>query len=437
MSQPHNPYKFDRRLLEFATDKQREVLEAWLEHKSVRKAAAALGLSGTGNISSIIAVIVRKAARRGYEPSAQLTNVLPEGQVVKGVSRLENDEGELKEQWVKSTREGMDPADVPSIPEPRHITKTAKLFDSEGKVIQHWISEKPEERERENLWIDFARQIATEIPRLIEIPESKAFKRKDLLAVYPIGDHHLGMMAWGMETGDADYDVKISEKRLDDAVQHLIAQAPACGQALVAFMGDFLHYDPPMAVTPKSRNVLDSDSRPAKMVRVGVRMMRNVIDLALLRHGHVHVIVEFGNHDPGSTVFLQEILRCLYEGNPRVTVDCGPGHYHFYEFGLNLIGTTHGDARGVKLEGLPLLMATDVPAAWGRTKYRTVLTGHIHKDKVVDIMGCLVESLRVLAARDAWAHNEGYRTMAEMKMILYHRDHGEVQRCKVRPAMFE
>jgi hypothetical protein len=188
-------------------------------------------------------------------------------------------------------------------------------------------------------------------------------------------------------------------------------------------------------VTPTNRNLLDTDGRYPKMVRVAIRCMRYLVEAARRRHGSVHVIVEIGNHDLSSSIFLMECLANLYENEPRVTIDTSPRHFHYFHFGKNLVGTHHGQS--VKMEKLPLIMATDQPELWGSTEHRYLWTGHVHHDQAKDIEGCRVESFRVLAPQDAWASNKGYRARRDMKAIVLHREYGEVARHIVNPAMLE
>ena len=124
-----------------------------------------------------------------------------------------------------------------------------------------------------------------------------------------------------------------------------------------------------------------------------------------------------------------------YEKNPRVTFDDGPGRFHYHQFGDVLIGVTHGDT--VKPEKLGELMATDRPKEWGETTFRYWLTGHIHNRKVYELSGCMVESFRTLAPKDAWTASMGYRSGRDMYSIAIHKRFGEVERHRTDIIMLE
>src|SRR5690606_12482336 len=114
----------------------------------------------------------------------------------------------------------------------------------------------------------------------------------------------------------------------------------------------------------------------------------------LEHHAKLHVIVVAGNHDESTAVVFREMLAGHYETEPRVTVDVSPSKFHYFRFGKNLQGYTHGD--GIKLERLPLIMATDRPEDWGATRHRSWITGHVHHDQCKDVQGVKVESVRVI-----------------------------------------
>lgn len=316
------------------------------------------------------------------------------------------------------------------------FSRRSSLIDAEGNILQQWLIEKPEEKARLEAWREAARVLAEPLPRVEPIAAPTGPMLDELLTLYPIGDHHTGMLAWRYETG-ASYDLDIAERLLTDAMSHLVAVTPPTEEAVVAFLGDFLHYDSMEAVTPAHRHLLDADGRFPKVFSAGLRLMRRTIETAAARHGRVRVIVEIGNHDTSSAIVLMIALANIYENDPRITVDTSPKHFHYYEFGKVALGTHHGHGRAAKAEQLPGIMAADQPEMWGRTRHRYWHTGHVHHQSVKDHPGCTTESHRILPPEDAYAANEGYRSRRDMKAIVYHRDFGEVGRNTVNPSMLE
>lgn len=385
--------KIDPGLYQFCTPRQEEILKAIESAGSTYKAAAELDIH-RGYVQSVLNRVRMKAARMGHSPDHDMTRQVPEGYHIRGVSSLYNKDGALAAQWVKSNID-------------RDHTQQMLEAMVEG--------------------------FRAELPQYGPAPKPRA-KRDDLMVGYPIGDHHFGGLVWAAEAG-GDWDLEIAQKSLLSAMACLVQASMPASSSLIAVLGDYFHYDGMQALTPTSGNLLDTDTRYPKMVRIGIMCLRGIIDMALRRHAQVHVIVEVGNHDLASSIFLMECIRVAYENEPRVSVDTSPRQFHYHRFGKNLIGTYHGHK--VKPVDLPLIMATDQPEDWGATEHRTWWSGHIHHKHVHDIQGCTVESFRVLPPGDEYAYNLGYRSKREMNAITYHQEHGEVGRSKVNPKMFE
>lgn len=384
----------DPRLRAYATDRQWEVYTAVAEHGSHRKAARALGCD-QALIGRTIQAIKVKAAKAGYAPEYDQPYEAPPGFRSRGVSTLYNRRtGEPILQWHKTAYD--------------HEAQQA-AFDA------------------------FATALAQDLPRVKPIKPPTNLDN-GLMVAYPVGDHHHGMLSWHAETG-GNWDLEISERSLVGAVERLAGVVPKAGQALVALLGDFFHFDGWQAVTPKNRNLLDVDGRFPKVLSAGIRLARQTIEIARRRHGYVHVIIERGNHDEALSVVLAICLAGIYENDPAVSIDTSPQNLHYHRFGKVLIGTTHGDR--IKLDRLPLIMATDRPADWGETAHRYWYTGHRHHTERKDHEGVIVEQFPVLAPNDAHAHALGYRARRAMHAIVYHEQWGEIARHTFTPEMME
>lgn len=312
----------------------------------------------------------------------------PDGWVVKGVSTLHGAEGEIKQQWVKTD-----------------IDRDRQVEILKAAVLETFAN-------------------APRVPTILP-PRTV---NEDLMTFYPIGDAHCGMHSWNEETGE-DFDLKIFETDLVNAVRRLVKSAPRSKYAAVVDVGDYFHVNDKTNRTPAHGHILDTDSRYSKMVRVGVRALRTCIDLALRRHESVRAIIRPGNHNPDAYVALQVALGMFYENNPRVTIDQSPAPFVYHEFGQNLVGVTHGDK--TKLDALGEIMAADQREAWGRTRFRYWYTGHIHQRRVVEGRDWTAEAFRTLAAKDAYATGAGYRSGRDMYAIVLHKEWGEVERHRI------
>jgi hypothetical protein len=131
------------------------------------------------------------------------------------------------------------------------------------------------------------------------------------------------------------------------------------------------------------------------------------IDMALAKHEFVDVRLLAGNHDRRAALAVALALGIGYEGSERVSVDDSPSYMWAKRYGRVLLGATHGDK--AKMNDMPLIMATDNPTDWAASTRRRIFTGHIHHERLREIGGVIVESLRSPVGRDAWHSFEGYR----------------------------
>jgi len=174
-----------------------------------------------------------KLAKSGWSPEHDMTHPVPDGFQVKGVSTLyDSKTGEPKIQWVKSS-----------------IDK-----ERQAEIMREAVA-----------------AMCDDIPRLKPSPRvSKTPLKSSLLNCYVITDYHLGMMAWGEETG-ADWDLKIAEDLLVDWFKSAIELSPIAEIGIFAQLADFMHWDGMEAAQPHQKrtfrkNYTSSGSRSMNRV---------------------------------------------------------------------------------------------------------------------------------------------------------------------------
>jgi len=250
----------------------------------------------------------------------------------------------------------------------------------------------------------------------------------DLMTLYPIADAHVGMMAWGIETGE-DYDTKIAVDRLTNWVGKCVASSPPSKTAIVLGVGDLLHADDQTNMTPRSKHALDVDTRHFKTIDMTIAAIGSCIEAARVKHETVLVRILPGNHDMHAYMAILFSLFERYREDARVIVQKEPGEFFAHEFGKVLIAAHHGDK--AKAQNMVLHLADRYPEMWGRTRHRFLFTGHLHHHKSQDIGGVQWEQLRAVTSKDAYATAHGYTARSEMQAVTYHRERGEVSRVKV------
>ena len=340
-----------------------------------------------------------QAARRWNDAKALAAGdslpmqAIPEGHTVKGVSSYVDRDGRTKGQWVKTVRLEEDPAEL-----------MARLVERMGSAPAR-----------------------PPVPAPAPGPGAE-----EHLAVYPLGDMHLGMYAAARESGE-DWDTTKAIAIAQAAIDDLTTRGVACGMpadtALLINVGDFFHADGPDNRTPKSGHSLDVDGRYFEIMEGGLALKVYMVDRLLQTHAQVRVWTRVGNHDAQTSLSLAIALRAWYRDEPRVTIDYEPSAADYLRFGSVLIGCTHGDSyTASKPEAMIATMACDRPEDWGRTVHRYWYVGHVHHRSVKEGKGGIVETFRTLAPKDAWHAREGYRAGRDMNRILIHYRDGEVSR---------
>lgn len=313
------------------------------------------------------------------------------------------------------------------------VSSLQRVTDPEtGETVLQWVKTAADIEKRELLCREALDAMTSKIARVSPVIKSRTKLPADLASLYILTDYHIGMMAWGEETGES-WDLKIAEKLLLDWFHYAIKHSPKASHAVLAQLGDFLHYDSLESVTPAHRNILDSDTRPQKMVRVGIRVLRQVIDWLLKKHDTLHVIMAEGNHDPMASAWLRETFAALYEKEKRIVVETRPDPYYVYTWGSVVLFFHHGHIR--KPESIDDVFVQKFREEYGASRFAYGHMGHLHCKKALETTLMEIEQHPTLAARDAYASRGGWSNNRRASVITYHRDFGEVGRMGITPEM--
>lgn len=250
----------------------------------------------------------------------------------------------------------------------------------------------------------------------------------DLLTVYPLADVHVGLMAWGKETGE-DYDTAIAADRVRSWVARAVDASPASETAVILGLGDLTHADDQLNMTPRSKHVLDVDTRHFRTLDVTIAALAYGIEYAAQKHARVIVRILPGNHDLNTYMAVMFALHERYRENPRIEVQKIPGEFFVMRHGNCLLAAHHG--HGGKPERMVMFLADEHAAEWGRTRHRFLWTGHLHHLKAADIGGVQWMQLRAITAKDAYAAGNAYSARASLEAITFDADQGEIQRVRV------
>ena len=378
-------------LLEFCqTDRQREILEARIKHGTTG-AGGVLGISPR-NVLLCVKRVRGYAAKNGIAPEANLTKKTAQGFSTRRVSTNYNAEGEVKQQW--------------HIQEPDKAAKIESLLNA-LEAYQY----KP----------------APEIT-------PRTYHDSDLCTLYTLTDFHLGMYAYGKETGD-DWDIYTAFDEAVAGIQTMAVGSPESEVGILNLQGEFMHWDGLEAVTPTAGHVLDADTRFSKLIDFSLDVIMVSVDILLSKHKSVKVVICEGNHDIVSSMWLRKTIKKIYRDNPRIEVDDTEVPYYAHLHGKIMIAMHHGHKK--KNTQLPSLFSSEprFRKMWGDANYCYIHTGHYHhaEQDMAENGGAIVERHPTLAARDAYAARGGYVSWRSARAITYHAVHGEIMRVSVTP----
>lgn len=381
-------------LAKFATtQRQKDCLAAILKHGTERKAAKALGIAQSGLHEHLKRLQIH-AARKGYA-QGHFTHGVPEGYLMGKVTVQRGPDGSPERTW-----ERMSPDQAQTMQAVTAILAAA----------------------------------AEELPRA-KPQRFTGYARADLLTQYTFTDYHLGMRATA-EEGGADWNLAAAEDLLTRVFSHQIAAAPPSAVGMICQLGDFLHFDGLLPVTPTSRHVLDADSHFQDMVRAALRSLRRLVEMALTKHEKVVILAAEGNHDIAASIWMRETLKIIYENEPRVEILDSLSPFYVFQWGRTMLAFHHGHMK--KKEQLPGYFAAEFPLIWGNTKYRFGHSGHYHHElETADVPGMKWLQHPTLAPRDSHSARGAYGQNRECVAITYSSRLGRVGTINTTPEMVQ
>ena len=380
-----------RTLIEFTTtERQKEVVNAVIKNGSATKAAKELKCDRR-TVDKMIVRLEKIAASNGVAPHRDLTHHTAEGFQAKRISTAYKEDGSVALQWV--------------IQEP----------------------DKQSLQQRLNYMLEGIKDDLTGFKKAVKAP---AKVNADYLAMYIIGDHHFGMLA-DSETklDDDDWDVKIASKILVDSTERLANRVGDAEIGVLLNVGDFFHADSSKNETTAGTRV-DVDTRIGKTFKLAGRLFQILVEKMLKTHKKVVVINVRGNHDSDMACHLSSCLEIIYDNEPRVEVLQNYSKFIHYQWENNLFVFHHGDR--IKHEQILQAVIKNLDDEWSQSKNRYCHLGHIHHHIAREVGSMHFEHFGSLTSTDQWHSDSGYGAERSMTAVVYHKEHGEDSRVKIK-----
>lgn len=376
----NSKYDLNELLKMASTARQKEVIQAVIDNNGIRAAAKALNVA-----HSTVTKTLKNVASKGEDGEGYAVKA------IKATSTLYDAKGNVKLQWVKE--------------------------DAKGEEVMTAIQEAIQGFKDQDV-------------RAPLFSGARPISANGLLAQYTIADFHLGMMAYGEESG-TEWTTDIAVQKFIEVVDRMVDMTPNTEAAVINILGDFIHSDSLLAVTPASRHVLDQDKRYPELIRIAVRVINYLVQKARTKANTVSLLICQGNHDPVGSLWLQELFSYYFEAYEDIYVIKNPSPFYCIEFGNTMLMYHHGDK--VQFDKMAQYAPSLFPEAWGRTKYRYAHMGDKHHRRVKEAFGIIVEQHQTLAPTDYYSSSHGWTSECGANVIVYSKINGEFSRMTFRP----
>ena len=224
---------------------------------------------------------------------------------------------------------------------------------------------------------------------------------------------------YGKET---DEDVKTAEDHFMDSVKELHGRASGLSieRFLLPIGNDGMNSEGMRKTTTKGTPQNDSIDWQKSFIGY-TKLIINAANY-LAEYAPVDIVIVQGNHDFERMFYAGEVLSAWFKNDHDVTVDNGLDSRKYYEYGVNMIMFTHGDKE--KAAEMPLIMATEQPVMFSRTKFREVHCGHLHKEMVNEYRGIKVRFIPSICANDSWHKLMGYQSLRCAQAYIWNKEKG-------------
>ena len=277
----------------------------------------------------------------------------------------------------------------------------------------------------------------------------KNIKKTGNILEVNIPDLHLGKLAWGEETGEDNYDIKVAVRRFKNALQYLVQEA--CSEnkfekILFIVGNDLFNSDNAYPYTQTTAGTPQQDDvRWQKVFRMGRNMIIESIDF-LKQVAPVKVLIVPGNHDFQKSFYLGDVLDARFYNDKNVEIDNSPKTRKYFKWGKCLLGFTHGNRKDEGESRLLNLMQNEQSENWSNTIFREWHCGDIHHYKEVvkgsksknngvykyaeDIDSVVIKYLRTLMFNDEWEARKGYKSQKGAHCFVWNKEDGNTKEYK-------
>lgn len=237
------------------------------------------------------------------------------------------------------------------------------------------------------------------------IKENKGLNKNKLLELTGM-ELHLGKMSWSGETGQ-DYDKNIAQDRFYTIYNEIAEQQEIekCDTCLLCIGNDFFNSDTVNSTTTKG-TPQTNDLRWQKLFNIGLELYTQMIIGLNDKFNNIEVRLQSGNHDKMASFYLYIALSCYFKDFKNIHFSQDYKDVQCFLWGKCGIFFSHGDAN---LKRLIKSIPAEFYEEWGKTTFRELHLGHLHKEVVVnDDSGMITRRVGSPTATDQWHYEERF-----------------------------
>lgn len=274
-------------------------------------------------------------------------------------------------------------------------------------------------------------------PLEFEIPEVKKELDPNLMMeICPI-ELHMGKLSNANETGE-NYDIKICKGIFEDLVKRIcqIQTEKKCGRALVIIGSDFFNSESDNMTTNKTPQ--QNDTRYKKLFMTGLELYTKALLTFRELFNEIEVRICSGNHARAMEFFLYTALQQYFRNDDVINFVEDYKDTQAIQFGKCAIFYNHGDAN---LKRTIASMPAEFYEIWGKTLYRELHLGHLHKEVTVDDeSGMITRRIGSPCATDAWHYtNRFIGAIKKHQIFIWNKNEGleELRYLNVNPSKYD
>jgi len=307
---------------------------------------------------------------------------------------------------------------------PEEIIDLLKIDTKQWKLSQYWNKQMSDHWRVSALVTKVkAEDVAVESlmsnwkPKKIKLPKrnvkgSSEFNKPTVCGIMSLQDIHFGKE--GNYTIDADFETALIDLITRGSQSYNIENL------YFVIGGDLINMDTFTGTTTSGTPVDNSMKAPEAFVKA-FDMMLWAIRLLSVYVEKITIVYVPGNHDRLTSFHLVHGLSKTIDSD-RIEWDINYEERKVHVYHDNFNAFEHGDAHS---KNTPLIYATEFSDQWGKTKNRTLFTGHLHTSRKVEYLtnnetaGFIHKILPSLSRSDYWHYHKkfvGNRRSAKLEL---------------------